>query len=189
MREQGKLFKSVAPNGSPISREARSDEVCELAHSEFIHEHANVLGVKVSAIDLSRAVDMADRWVAGGGRGYICVTGVHGVMEAEADAEFQRILNAAVINSPDGMPMSWVGRLQGFSEMDRVFGPDVMACLCERSVTRDYRHFLYGGEPGVAELLKGKLERRFPGIQIVEDYLAALRAQALSRIHVEHTAK
>ena len=125
------------------------NDVVAVSDSEFVHEYANVLGINVSAIDLGRAVEMADRWIAGENRGYICVTGVHGVMEAQSDSELQHILNHAFINTPDGMPMSWVGLLQGFSRMDRVFGPDFMASLCEISVERNYRHFLYGGEAGV----------------------------------------
>ena len=144
-------------------------------HSEFAHDYANVLGVHVSAIDLDKAVELADRCIAAKHRGYICVTGVHGVMEAQSDTEFRDILNRAFLNTPDGMPVSWVGRLQGFRTMDRVFGPDLMASLCELSVERNYRHFLYGGEPGVAELLKEKLEARFPGLRIVGTYTPPFR--------------
>jgi N-acetylglucosaminyldiphosphoundecaprenol N-acetyl-beta-D-mannosaminyltransferase len=159
---------ATIPNGG-------CNEVVAVSDSEFVHEYANVLGVKVSAIDLGRAVEMADRWIAGENRGYICVTGVHGIMEAQSDSELQYILNHAFINTPDGMPMSWVGRLQGFSKMDRVFGPDLMASLCGISVERNYRHFLYGGETGVAELLKEKLESKFPGLQIVGTYTPPFR--------------
>jgi N-acetylglucosaminyldiphosphoundecaprenol N-acetyl-beta-D-mannosaminyltransferase len=146
-----------------------------MSDSEFQHEYANVLGINVSAIDLDRAVEMADRWIAAENRGYICVTGVHGIMEAQSDSELRHILNNAFINAPDGMPMSWVGRLQGFNKMDRVFGPDLMASLCQISVERNYRHFLYGGESGVAELLKQRLESKFPGLQIVGTYTPPFR--------------
>jgi N-acetylglucosaminyldiphosphoundecaprenol N-acetyl-beta-D-mannosaminyltransferase len=152
------------------------DDVSVVPNSEFVHEYANVLGVNVSAIDLCGAVEMADRWIAAGNRGYICVTGVHGIMEAQSDSELRHILNNAFINTPDGMPMSWIGRLQGFNKMDRVFGPDLMASLCQISVERNYRHFLYGGESGVAELLKQKLESRFPGLQIVGTYTPPFRS-------------
>src|SRR5580658_10233052 len=134
------------------------------------HPRADVLGVKVSAIDLSRAVELADRWVSAGKPGYISVTGVHGVMEAKADLEFREILNRAVLNAPDGMPMTWVGRLQGHTKMDRVFGPDLMAAMCGLSVERGYRNFLYGGKPGVAQILRDSLERRFPGLAVVGTY-------------------
>jgi N-acetylglucosaminyldiphosphoundecaprenol N-acetyl-beta-D-mannosaminyltransferase len=141
-----------------------------MEESSMPHPRADVLGVKVSAIDLEQAVEIADRWVSAGKPGYISVTGVHGVMEAETDHAFREILNRAVLNAPDGMPMTWVGRLQGHKKMDRVFGPDLMAAMCRLSVDRGYRNFLYGGKPGVAPLLRETLERRFPGLVVVGTY-------------------
>jgi N-acetylglucosaminyldiphosphoundecaprenol N-acetyl-beta-D-mannosaminyltransferase len=139
------------------------------------HEYADVLGVMVSAINMSRAVDAADRWISGGKSGYVCVTGVHGVMEAQKNPEFREILNHALMNTPDGMPMSWVGRLQGFDDMDRVFGPDFMSAMCHLSLDRGYRHFLYGGKPDVVEKLKQSLETKFPGLQVVGTYTPPFR--------------
>jgi len=134
---------------------------------EFTHAHADVLGVRVSAIDLQMAIDLAGRWIDAGRSGYICLTGVHGVMEAQRDRELRRIFNRAFITAPDGMPMTWVGHHQGFANMDRVFGPDFMAAMCALSAARGYRNFLYGGKPGVAPLLGSALQARFPGLQIV----------------------
>lgn len=134
------------------------------------HPHANVLGVAVSAINMNQAVDLASHWIDAGDPGYICLTGVHGVMEAGADDSFRLILNRAAINAPDGMPMTWVGRMQGFRYMDRVFGPDFMAAMCRLSVERGYRHFFYGGQPGVAELLRKNLQAKFPGLRISGTY-------------------
>lgn len=141
-----------------------------MCDSENSLPFADVLGVRVSAIDLRLAVDLADRWIAAGRPGYMCLTGVHGVMEAQSDAEFRSILNHAAINAPDGMPMSWVGWLQGQRNMDRVFGPDFMAALCGLSAERNYRHFFYGGKPGIAQLLAATLERQFPGLQTAGTY-------------------
>ncbi len=130
-------------------------------------KYANVLGVNVSAINMSRAVAVAMQWICANRPGYVCLTGVHGVMEAQRDPTLLKILNDSVMNLPDGMPMSWVGRLQGFVSMDRVFGPDFMLEICSLSQTHGYRHFLYGGQPGVAEELKQSLEMKYPGIKIV----------------------
>jgi N-acetylglucosaminyldiphosphoundecaprenol N-acetyl-beta-D-mannosaminyltransferase len=164
-----------APDRTPMLPDFDCAARMSVPDNKFVQKHANVLGVKVSAVNLSTAVDMADRWIGAKNRGYICVTGVHGVMEAQKDAEFLHILNHAFINTPDGMPMSWVGHLQGLSQMDRVFGPDFMAAMCQLSVERGYRHFLYGGEPGVAELLKETLQRRFPGLRVVGTYTPPFR--------------
>ena len=136
---------------------------------------ANVLGVGVSAIDMKQALALANLALETGQKGYVCVTGVHGVMEAQQDPEFKSILNRSLINTPDGMPTVWVGRLQGFSRMGRVFGPDFMQRMCALSVKRSYKHFLYGGGPGVAEDLKRNLLRRFPGLQIVGTHTPPFR--------------
>lgn len=149
--------------------------------SFFRHAHADVLGVDLSAINMSGAIDLAERWIASAGistsrSAYICMTGVHGVMEAQSDAHLRSVLNGAFINAPDGMPMSWVGWLQGHTRMDRVYGPDFMANLCRVSVNKGYRHYLYGGQPGVAESLKAALQKRFPGLQVVGTYTPPFRA-------------
>lgn len=128
---------------------------------------ANVLGVGISAIDLDQAVAAVARALEARVKGYICVTGVHGVSEAQKDPAFRQILNGAFLNTPDGMPMVWMGRWQGLAQIRRVYGPDLMLRVCELSAGRGYKHFLYGGRPGVAEELRRRLERRFPGLRIV----------------------
>ena len=131
---------------------------------------ANVLGVGVHATTLEEAVTLSGRLLQSGARGYVCLTGVHGVMEARRDPELRQILNQALLCLPDGMPTVWLGRAQGHRRMGRVYGPDYMAELCRWSSSRSYRHFFYGGKTGVAELLREQLEQRFQGIQIVGTY-------------------
>jgi N-acetylglucosaminyldiphosphoundecaprenol N-acetyl-beta-D-mannosaminyltransferase len=133
---------------------------------DLSHPRVNVLGVGISAINMKRAVELADRHIAEGRPGYVCVSPVHAVMEAQTDPAFRSILNSATITTPDGMPLSWIGRFQGFRDMDRVYGPDFMLEMCRLSVQRGYRHFLYGGKPGIAERLKESLTERFPGLEV-----------------------
>ncbi len=131
---------------------------------------ANVLGVGVHATTIEEAVRLSGCLLQSRTQSYVCLTGVHGVMEAQRDSQLRRILNEAVLCLPDGMPTVWLGHAQGHQRMTRVYGPDYMAELCRWGLRRGYRHFLYGGKPGVAELLRQRLERRFPGIQIVGIY-------------------
>ncbi len=127
----------------------------------------NVLGVGVSAINLDTAEALVAAALRTRTRGYVCVTGVHGVSEAQSDPLFRDILNGALLNTPDGMPMVWMGRLQGAGEMARVYGPDLMLRVCELTCRSGHTHFFYGGAPGVADELKVAMERRFPGIRVV----------------------
>jgi N-acetylglucosaminyldiphosphoundecaprenol N-acetyl-beta-D-mannosaminyltransferase len=111
-------------------------------------------------------VEQSQQLLARGGKGYVCVTGVHGVMEARADPELRRILNSSFLCVPDGMPTVWVGRAQGHQSMRRVYGPDYMMAMCRSSLEHGYRHFFYGGAPGVAESLAAQLLLQLPELQI-----------------------
>jgi N-acetylglucosaminyldiphosphoundecaprenol N-acetyl-beta-D-mannosaminyltransferase len=139
-------------------------------------QRVNVLGVGVDAIDMSTAVSRIFDALATERGGYVCVTGVHGVMEAQRDHEFRQILNRSLVTTPDGMPTVWLGRLNGFRAMRRVYGPDLMLEVCRRSVQTGATHFLYGGNEGVAEELARRLCDRFPGIRIVGTYSPPFRA-------------
>ena len=146
-----------------------------LCETVAAHPHVNVLGVDVSAINMDRAIDLAASWIATGRSGYICMTGVHGVTEAQSNRQLLQVLNNSVINAPDGMPMSWIGWLHGHTQMDRVYGPDFMTNLCRLSISKGYRHYLYGGRSGIAQALQSALEDRFPGLQIVGTFSPPFR--------------
>ena len=138
-------------------------------------ERVNVLGVGISVINLQTALAAIADAVRARRKGYICVTGVHGVMEAQADAAFRRILNQAFLCTPDGMPMVWMGRLRGNREMRRVYGPDLMLEVCAWSETSGCRHFFYGGGEGVAEQLRDQLVKRFPKLPVAGCYTPPFR--------------
>jgi N-acetylglucosaminyldiphosphoundecaprenol N-acetyl-beta-D-mannosaminyltransferase len=130
----------------------------------------NVLGVGVSAINLDLALAAISRALAQKEKGYVCVTGVHGVSEAQADPAFRRILNRSFLCTPDGMPLVWVGRWNGQKQMSRVYGPDLMLRVMEASEKAGWRHFFYGGANGVAGVLRDRLMERFPKLQVTGIY-------------------
>jgi N-acetylglucosaminyldiphosphoundecaprenol N-acetyl-beta-D-mannosaminyltransferase len=136
----------------------------------------NVLGVGVSAINMREALARISRALENKEKGYVCVTGVHGISEAQSDPGFRRILNGSFLCTPDGMPLVWIGRCRGAGKMDRVYGPDLMLAVMEASQGAGWRHFFYGGTGGTAELLKTKLLERFPRIQIAGTYEPPFRA-------------
>jgi N-acetylglucosaminyldiphosphoundecaprenol N-acetyl-beta-D-mannosaminyltransferase len=139
------------------------------------HRRVNVLGVGITPLRTKETLGLIESTIANRSKGYICVTGVHGVMEAQADSNLRSIINNSLCTTADGRPTVWVGRLQGFREMAQVYGPDLMLHLCEESVHKGYTHFFYGGNVGVAEELKANLEGKFPGLQVVGTYTPPFR--------------
>jgi N-acetylglucosaminyldiphosphoundecaprenol N-acetyl-beta-D-mannosaminyltransferase len=138
-------------------------------------ERINVLGVGISVLNLKTALAAIAQAVKTKQKGYICITGVHGVMEAQDNPGFRQILNHAFLCTPDGMPMVWAGKLHGHSEMNRVYGPDLMLDVCAWSESSECRHFFCGGAEGVAEQLAGKLKARFPKLQVTGCYTPPFR--------------
>lgn len=135
----------------------------------------NVLGVGVHALNLPLAIEVLRDAIATRTKGYVCVTGVHGVSEAQSDPEFRAILNHSLLNTPDGMPMVWLGRWSGAREMDRVYGPDLLVEVCQASESAGWRHFFYGGAPGTAPDLAAHLQARFPKLIVAGTFTPPFR--------------
>jgi len=133
-------------------------------------ERVNALGIGISAITMSQALAIIEEWIVQRERHYVCVTGVHGVMESQRDENLRRIHNTAGLVTPDGMPLVWFSHLRGSRHVERVYGPDLMLALTERSIEKGYRHFLYGGRVGVPERLAQNLTQWFPGLNIAGTY-------------------
>lgn len=135
----------------------------------------DVLGVHVSTINMDDAVEAFRGWIDRRDRTYVCVTGVHGVMESQSDPALAAIHNASGLTTPDGMPMVWCGRYAGASAMTRVYGPDLMLEVCQLGAERGWRMYLYGAAPGVPETLASRLEERFPGLKVVGTFSPPFR--------------
>lgn len=137
----------------------------------------NVLGVGISTLTLDSAVESVVSAVQANRQGYVTVTGVHGVSECQTDDELRRIHNESLLSTPDGVPLTWMGRLQGVSadQMSRVYGPDLMLRVLERGQSEGLRHYFFGGRDGVAEQLRDKLLERFPKAEIVGTYTPPFR--------------
>lgn len=153
----------------------------------------NVLGVQVSAIDLSGAVQLLIAAADADQKGYATFTGVHGVIECQDDAALLRIHNESLLTGPDGMPLVWLGKRRAGPHVDRVYGPDMMLALCAATAKTGHRHFFYGGADGVAPDLAAKLQQRFPGLQVAGTYTPPFRplndAEAAALIEQVKAAK
>jgi N-acetylglucosaminyldiphosphoundecaprenol N-acetyl-beta-D-mannosaminyltransferase len=130
----------------------------------------NILGVGVSPINVDQAVEEIEGWIAERCSHYVCITNIHGIVESQRDNGLRQIHNGAGLVTPDGMPLVWASHLLGFRGVERVYGPDLVLALCERSAGRGYRHYFFGGATGVAGRLAGRLQQRFPGLAVAGAY-------------------
>ncbi|MBI1383831.1 MAG: WecB/TagA/CpsF family glycosyltransferase [Rhizobiales bacterium] len=151
-----------------MSRPARTDTAN--------HERIAILGVPVSAIDMGLAVATILGWAKRREARYVCVCDVYNVTRAQEDPDHLAALVGADMVTPDGKPLSWVGRLRGNRRIRQVCGPELMPAVCAQSIRDGVSHYFYGGAPGVAENLARGLQTRFPGLQVAGTECPPFRA-------------
>ncbi len=133
-----------------------------------------VLGVSVDAVQIPDVIQLMERWIlARTACHFIACTGMHGITEARCDPAFKHILNSADLVVADGMPLVWLGRGHGHAMSRRVYGPELMETFC-RMTGPLYRHYFYGGRPGISERLADVLKQRY-GVRTVGIYSPPFR--------------
>jgi N-acetylglucosaminyldiphosphoundecaprenol N-acetyl-beta-D-mannosaminyltransferase len=135
----------------------------------------DVLGVRVDAVQMTDAVEQMRSFIDEEPEfaRYVAVTGMHGIAEAQDDPYVRTVLNAADLVVPDGMPLVWVGKFHGYPLRHRVCGSELMNSFCQ-ATGGAYRHFFFGGGPGIAEKLARTLQQKY-GIQIAGTYTPPFR--------------
>ncbi|MGH7959900.1 MAG: WecB/TagA/CpsF family glycosyltransferase, partial [Opitutaceae bacterium] len=106
----------------------------------------NVLGVGISTLTLLQTRDLIVGFRDKLRQGYICLGTAHGLTEARRDPQLRRIYNEALLTTPDGMPLVWLGP----RGVERVYGPDLLLAVAEAGCDHGLRHYFHGGMPGVA---------------------------------------
>ncbi len=137
----------------------------------------STLGVRVHAVQIPDVIARMEEWIAKREAcRFIAVTDMHSVMEAQQDERFKAILNSADLVVPDGFPLVWLGRRKGFRRLRRrVYGPELMLRFCEESAPKAYRHFFFGGAPGVAEEVARRFASKFPGLVVAGAFCPPFR--------------
>lgn len=134
----------------------------------FRAESFDLLGIRIGAVQIPDVIWRMQGWIEERSTSrFVVVANTHVIVEARQDASFQEVLNAADLCVPDGMPLIWYGRFRGYSLARRVYGPELMSAFCRETVSKGFRHYFYGGAPGVTEELVERLKESCPGIQIV----------------------
>ena len=97
---------------------------------------------------------------------YVCVANVHMLVEAYNNKDFQKVVNDAVITTPDGMPLVKALKLLYNIEQDRVAGMDLFPDILREAQKEKLSVFFYGSTKKVLELIVKKSTQMFPNLKI-----------------------
>jgi N-acetylglucosaminyldiphosphoundecaprenol N-acetyl-beta-D-mannosaminyltransferase len=114
----------------------------------------DICGVAVSAINIPMACEIIDGWIQSRKRSYVCVAPVSTIVDSHSQQEYRKVLNGADMITPDGMPLVWVAKWMGDTDIERTYWPDLMLALCAQGQEKGYKHYLYGGTESTCGLLK-----------------------------------
>jgi N-acetylglucosaminyldiphosphoundecaprenol N-acetyl-beta-D-mannosaminyltransferase len=133
----------------------------------YSNNRVDILGIRVNAQRFNDAINTLAQWASERNhRRYVCTSTVNNIMSTKDDPRVREAVNGADMVTADGMPLVWVQRQWGYPEAERVYGPDIMLALCEKTAGTGIRHFFWGGTPETVEKLATALQGRFPGLEI-----------------------
>lgn len=126
----------------------------------------DIMGVHIVVTDMDKTLSLIETKLEDWRGKYICVANVHTTVTAHGDADYRDIQNGAVMALPDGGPLSQYSREKGYQSAQRVTGPDLMKEILAMSAEKGWRNYFYGSSPETLEMLRKKIEERYPGAQI-----------------------
>ena len=132
-------------------------------------EQIDILGIPVSAVTYDQWMRLIGEWVReeGGRLHHVCTVNPEMVMIAQGDFKFRIILQRADLTVPDGVGLLWAARHLGRPLPERVTGSDGVPWIAAEAARQDWRIFLLGAAPGVADRAADVLRERSPGVPIV----------------------
>jgi N-acetylglucosaminyldiphosphoundecaprenol N-acetyl-beta-D-mannosaminyltransferase len=125
-----------------------------------------ILGVKISAINIDDACSFVEDAILKRQKKYICVCPVSTIMESKRSEKVLMGVNSADLVTPDGMAVVWIGKMQGYKNIRRVYGPELMQNIFGISEKKQYKNYFYGSSHNTLNKLEEKLSRKYPGLII-----------------------
>lgn len=133
----------------------------------MLNERVEILGVKVDAVTMAQAVEHVINLIAEKKSSLVATANAEMLLNATHDDELRTILNAANLVVPDGAGTVWAARHLGKFMPERVAGFDLVQELMKIAPAHDFKFFMFGAAPGIADKAKAKAESLYPGINIV----------------------
>jgi len=129
-------------------------------------EKADILGCRVDLLTAPEAISGIKELIERGLPAHIITLNAEIVYQAQASQDLREIINNADLITPDGIGIVWAGRKLGFNIRERVTGIDLVYRLCQAAPVEEWKIYLLGSAPGVAEAAARQLAAAYPGLQI-----------------------
>ena len=126
----------------------------------------HVLRVRFDATTYAGASARVLAWAAAGESRTVFCSNTHSTIEAQDDPAFRAVLNAADLNTPDGVPIVWALRHLGLGSAERVYGPDLTLHVLRAAAAAGVPVGFYGASDDTLEALAARLPALAPGLDV-----------------------
>lgn len=129
-------------------------------------KYADILGARVDLVNTSQAMDRIRHFIKNRHYAHIITLNAEIVYQALSTPELLTIINGADLVTPDGIGIVWAGRHLGYAFEERVSGIDLLYLICEQAPRENWKIYLLGAAPGIADEAARRLTQKYPGINI-----------------------
>ena len=156
------------PSLSLVERERLLAGVKQASKSKpFMRRGAHVLDTHIDAIGWDEVVSRIASWAAHRQSRVVALCNVHSVVTASQEPAFQTVLSQADLALPDGAPVAWALRREGFSGQQRINGPDLTWRYLQVAEQLGQSVFFYGSTQDTLDRLMVTIKDSFPKLKIV----------------------
>jgi N-acetylglucosaminyldiphosphoundecaprenol N-acetyl-beta-D-mannosaminyltransferase len=133
-----------------------------------------IAGLPFAVITEQEAVQHIVQTALAGTGGWLITPNLDIVRQCVASPAVAALARQADLLVADGMPLVWASRLQGTALPGRVAGSNLVEAVSAEAAVHGLTLFMLGGDEGIADLAKQRLEARYPGLRVVGTYCPPL---------------
>lgn len=132
----------------------------------FMRRGANVLASHIDAVNWDETLSRMVSWGSQHQSRYITLCNVHSVVTASQNEAFHDVIAQADLALPDGAPVAWALRREGFSEQERISGPDLTWRYLAVAEKIGQSVFFYGSCDATLAKLRARIQTHFPKLRV-----------------------
>ncbi len=126
----------------------------------------NLLGIKFLNTTMAEAVELIAEHIGRNQKDKIFFVNPDCFNKTFSDKEYFELLQKADYIFPDGIGVHLACKMIDNPLKENINGTDMLPFLCQIALQRGFSFYLLGGKPGIAAMMKAKLEKDYPGIRI-----------------------
>lgn len=128
------------------------------------------MNIEIDNLTMDEALQKIDQLIKEDHSAYVVTPNVDHIVQLERGGPLIEVYKHADLILTDGKPLIWISKWYGNPIKEKISGSDLFPRLCALAAERGYRMYFLGAAEGVAAKAAEKLEKRFPGLQVVGTY-------------------